>query len=361
MFNVETLASQMEELAIRHREIEALLIKPEIVGNRKEFTALSKEHARLTELVTTWHTYCTLNQEINDAKHFLLESDKDMKDLAQSELVELEISKKQTGEALQLLLLPEDPHDEKNTVLEIRAGTGGDEAALFAGDLYRMYMRFAERNQWTIETLSVSTSMPGSIKEVFVLIKGAGVYSRLKYESGVHRVQRVPSTESSGRIHTSAATVVVLPEADTVDINIDDKELRIDVMRAGGPGGQSVNTTDSAVRLTHLPTGLIVICQDEKSQHKNKSKAMKILSARLLDLKKKEQEAEERSKRRTQIKSGDRSEKVRTYNFPQDRLTDHRINLTKHNLDSILDGNLDEIINALRAHYQTEALKEAQF
>ena len=257
-------------------------------------------------------------------------------------------------------MLPKDPNDDRNVVVEIRAGTGGDEAALFAGDLFRMYMRFAERNRWKAEVLSATEGTAGGFKEVIALLSSKGAFSVLKYESGVHRVQRVPATEAQGRIHTSAATVVVLPEAEEVDIRIDEKDLRFDVFRSSGPGGQSVNTTDSAVRVTHIPTNLVVVCQDEKSQHKNKSKALKILRSRLLEHEREKQEASERDARRSMVKSGDRSEKIRTYNFPQDRLTDHRIGLTKHNLPAILDGDLIDVIEALRAHFQAQALEEGQ-
>ncbi|MBI3178008.1 MAG: peptide chain release factor 1, partial [Deltaproteobacteria bacterium] len=277
--------------------------------------------------------------------------------MARQELAVLEARRAEWSEQLKLLLLPSDRNDEKNVILEIRSGTGGDEASLFAGDLFRMYSRFAERKGWKVEMLSASPGAHGGYKEVIALLDGDAVFSNLKYESGVHRVQRVPATEAQGRIHTSACTVAVLPEAEEVDIDIQDKDLRIDVFRSGGPGGQSVNTTDSAVRVTHIPSGMVVVCQDEKSQHKNKAKALKILRSRLLDHMRAQQEAELAAQRRSMIKSGDRSEKIRTYNFPQDRLTDHRIGLTTHNLQRLLDGDLDNVITTLRTHYQTEALK----
>jgi len=288
-----------------------------------------------------------------------MQRDPEMRELARQEETSLASDQEKLEERLKFLLLPKDPNDDKNILLEIRAGTGGEEAALFAGDLFRMYSRFAERRRWKVEIVSTSSASSGGTKEVVASIEGRGAYSQLKYESGVHRVQRVPATEAQGRIHTSTATVAVMPEAEEVEVQIDAKELKIEVMRSGGPGGQSVNTTDSAVRIHHLPTGLIVHCQQEKSQHKNKALAMKILRAKLYEIERDKQEKAERDARRSQIGSGDRSEKIRTYNFPQDRLTDHRIGLTRHNLPGILDGSLDDIIDSLRAHFQAEALKSA--
>ena len=359
MFDDPAFISKMAAIEARYNEVSSLLGQQEIIAQRGEFAKLSKEHSDLSELVLAWQQHRQLAQEIVDAKAmYVSEKDPEMRTLAKEELGELEAKQTDKQHQIKILLLPKDPNDAKNILLEIRAGTGGDEAALFAGDLYRMYLRFAEQKGWRTEIMSESSGSSGGVKEVIILIEGKDVYSQLKYESGVHRVQRVPATESQGRIHTSAATVAVLPEAEEVDVKLEDKDLRIDVMRAGGPGGQSVNTTDSAVRITHLPTNIVVICQDEKSQHKNKAKALRILRSRVLDHELAIQEAEERDKRRLLVRSGDRSEKVRTYNFPQDRMTDHRIRLTLRNLDGILGGDLDHIIEALRAHYQAEALKE---
>jgi peptide chain release factor 1 len=318
---------------------------------------LAKEHSDLRELVEAVRRHRELERRAGDARE--LQRDPEMRDLARQEEIEIEAERESLEAAIKIMLLPKDPNDDKNILLEIRAGTGGEEAALFAGDLFRMYTRFAERRRWRIEIVSISNAAAGGLKEVVANVEGAGAYSQLKYESGVHRVQRVPATEAQGRIHTSTATVAVLPELEEVDVQIDAKDLKIDVMRSGGPGGQSVNTTDSAVRLHHLPTGLIVHCQQEKSQHKNKALAMKLLRAKLFEIEREKQESAEREARRSQIGSGDRSEKIRTYNFPQDRLTDHRIGLTRHNLPGIMDGALDDIIESLRAHFQAEALKNA--
>jgi peptide chain release factor 1 len=359
MFDDQAFIDKMTALDRRQQEVSDLLSQAEVIARRGEFTRLSREHSELTRLVAAWKEYRRLRAELEEAKALLAsESDAEMRELARAELRALEERIEAKEQEIKILLLPRDPNDGKNILLELRAGTGGDEAALFAGDLFRMYMRFAERQGWKTEVMSMSEGAAGGVKEVVVLIAGKDVYSKLKYESGVHRVQRVPATEAQGRVHTSAATVAVMPEAEEVDVKIEDKDLRVDVYRSSGPGGQSVNTTDSAVRVTYIPTGTVVICQDEKSQHKNKAKAMRILRARLLDLEMAKQEAEERDQRRAMIKSGDRSEKIRTYNFPQDRVTDHRINLTRHNLPAVLDGDLGDLTDALRTHYQTEALKQ---
>jgi peptide chain release factor 1 len=359
MFEDPKFLDKLDGIVRRRDELNSLLGQPEVIGNRSEFLKLSRENATVSELADEVLRRRRLTGEVDEARALARESDAEMRELAREELTRLEAELAACEQRIKILLLPKDPADEKNILLEIRAGTGGDEAALFAGDLMRMYLRFAERQRWRVEILSKSDGAAGGIKECIILIEGKDVFSRLKYESGVHRVQRVPATEAQGRIHTSAATVVCLPQAEEIDIRIEDKDLRIDVMRAGGPGGQSVNTTDSAVRLTHLPTGLIVVCMDEKSQHKNKAKAMTILRSRLYELERAKQEASEREARRSQVKTGDRSEKIRTYNFPQDRMTDHRIGLTRHNLPELLDGDLDGIIEALRTHFQAEALKDS--
>ncbi|MFH1129829.1 MAG: peptide chain release factor 1 [Pseudomonadota bacterium] len=347
---------KLEEVEARYEQLEELLCDQEVLTNRERYQKFSKERADLADLVKTYRKYRDVSERIVANKELL--NDSELRDLAREELEEDHKQQELLAEQLKILLLPKDPNDEKNVLLEIRAGTGGEEASLFAGDLFRMYSRFAETRRWKTETLSTSQSSSGGLKEVIVLISGDKVYSRLKYESGVHRVQRVPVTEAQGRIHTSTATVAVLPEAEEVDVIINDKDLKIDVMRAGGPGGQSVNTTDSAVRVTHLPSGLVVVCQDEKSQHKNKAKALRILRSRLLDMERTKQETERRDERRSQVGTGERSEKIRTYNFPQDRLTDHRIGMTCHNLAGILDGDLEEIFDALRNHFQAEEYKQ---
>ena len=342
----------------RVTELERKLSDPATLGNQREYAKLAKERSQLAEAGQTAREYRRVLEEIGDHKALLDGDDADLRELAKAELPSLQKNLSALEEKLKELLTPRDPNDERNVILEIRAGTGGEEASLFAGDLYRMYTRYAERHGWKIEPLSVSDTGLGGIKEVIALVNGRGAYSRMKYEGGVHRVQRVPQTEGSGRIHTSAVTVAVMPEADDVEVNINEaKDLRIDVMRASGPGGQSVNTTDSAVRITHLPTGMVIICRDEKSQHKNKARALKILRSRLLEQAQNEQHEKIAETRRSMIGTGDRSERIRTYNFPQSRVTDHRVNLTLHQLDNVLDGGIDPIIDALAAYDQAQALR----
>jgi peptide chain release factor 1 len=347
---------KLDELAARHREVEERLCRPDVASDAKKYTALMKERAELGELVEAYGRYRDVDKRLAEDREAL--SDPELKELVQEEIPELEDELEGLEKKLKLLLLPKDPADERNTLLEIRAGAGGEEAALFAADLLRMYMRFAESQGWKVEILSTSEASAGGLKEVVALIEGDRVFSRLRFEGGVHRVQRVPATESQGRIHTSTATVAVLPEAEDVDVTIDEKDLRVDTYRASGAGGQHVNRTDSAVRLTHIPTGIVVQCQDERSQIKNRSKAMKILMARLLDKEQEEQAQAIGAERRNMVGTGDRSEKIRTYNYPQNRVTDHRINLTVHKLDSVIEGDLSEIIGALRSHHQAELLRQ---
>ena len=354
-------AQKLDILARRHAELSDLLGQAATMADPALFARMSKEYAELDPIVEAHQNLLDLQQQLQETQELLAsdKTDQDMREMAQEERDNLKESITKQQQTIQMLLLPKDPNDGKNVILEIRAGTGGDEAGLFASDLFRMYVRYAEAQNWRMETLNSSVTPLGGFKEVVAMISGKGVYTAFKFESGVHRVQRVPVTEAGGRIHTSACTVAVLPEADEVDVQINEKEeLRIDVFRASGPGGQSVNTTDSAIRITHLPTGLVVICQDEKSQHKNKAQALKVLKARLYDL---EQQAahDERSKeRRGQVGSGDRSERIRTYNFPQGRVTDHRINLTLHKLEQVLQGDMQEIIETLAAHHRARLLTE---
>ncbi|MEN9580674.1 MAG: peptide chain release factor 1 [Pseudomonadota bacterium] len=349
---------KLEAGARRKSELDQLLCDPGVATNANRFRELSQELGHLAPIVTAFEQWQALERNIREVREAL--SDPELGELAADELPELEQQLEALEQRIKVLLLPKDPNDERNVVLEIRAGTGGEEAALFAQDLFRMYCRYAEGPRWRIEILSTSEAAAGGIKEVIALVSGDRVYSRLKFEAGVHRVQRVPATETQGRIHTSTATVAVLPEADDVEVQLDDKDLRFDIAAAGGPGGQGVNTTNSAVQVTHLPTGMIVKCQDERSQIKNKARALKVLKSRLLDLEIQRQADEVRDERRGMVGSGERSEKIRTYNFPQNRLTDHRIGLTLHKLDRVIAGEIEEIISAVSAHDQAERLKGAQ-
>jgi len=348
---------KLEAVEARFKEIESRLSDPALVNRPGEFKKLSQEHASLQELVVEYQRYKQLKSDVSDNKQMLADKDPELVSMAKEELKHLIPALSECENKLQVFLLPQDPNDAKNIVLEIRAGAGGEEASLFASQLFRAYQRFAERQGWRVEVLSSSSTGLGGIKEIIAMIEGTKVYSRLKWEAGVHRVQRVPSTEAQGRIHTSTITVAVLPEAEEVDVTINPIDLRIDVFRSGGAGGQGVNTTDSAVRITHNPSGLVVVCQDERSQLKNKDKAMKILRSRLLDLEQARAHKEHADARRAMVGTGDRSERIRTYNFPQSRLTDHRIGLTIHQLPDVMEGRLDEVINALQAHHQMEALK----
>jgi peptide chain release factor 1 len=344
----------------RFGQLEQLLSDPKILQDRAAYQKYAREHSEISEIVNVYRMYQKIDRELDESIELLKDGDPEIKHLAKEEIDRLNKHKEELEQELKRLLVPKDPLDDKNVLLEIRAGTGGDEAGLFAGDLFKMYSRYAEARDWKIEIMDVHPTGVGGIKEVIALVKGKSAYSRLKFESGTHRVQRVPTTETQGRIHTSAVTVAVLPEAEEVEVDIDPNDLRIDVFRSAGPGGQSVNTTDSAVRITHLPTGLVVSCQDEKSQHKNKAKAMKVLRARLLDKMTREQDAKRSQERKNQVGTGDRSERIRTYNFPQGRVTDHRIGLTLYKLEMILQGDIDEIIDGLITYNQAQALQNAR-
>ena len=333
------------------------LADPEIISDQQKYQKIAKQHRDLEAVVDKYREYKQVTRGIADAKAMMQESDPDLRAMAEEELIQLEERSPAIEEALKLLLLPKDPNDEKNVIIEIRAGTGGDEASLFVAEVFRMYSRFAEQHRWKVEVLSSSESSVGGLKEVIAIIEGDQVYSQMKYESGVHRVQRVPATETQGRVHTSAITVAVLPEAEEVDVKIEAKDLRIDTFCSSGPGGQSVNTTYSAIRITHLPTNTVVSCQDEKSQIKNREKAMRVLRARLYEVEMEKQHEAQAKERKQQVGSGDRSEKIRTYNFPQNRLTDHRIGLTIHQLAEVMEGRLQPVIDALTAHYNAERMK----
>ena len=352
---------KLERLKHRYEEVETLIADPDVLKDQKRYRSLMQEHAYLSQIVETYNRYQTIAEQMEESRTLTgEEDDPELREMAEAEHEQLSDQLTHIEHQLKLLLVPRDPMDSKNTIMEIRAGTGGDEASLFAADLFRMYSRYAEHRGWKIELLSTSETEVGGFKEVIFSVAGKDVFGDLKYESGGHRVQRVPTTESGGRIHTSAVTVAVLPEVEDTDVQINNEELRIDVFRSSGPGGQSVNTTDSAVRITHVPTGTVVTCQDEKSQHKNKAKAMRVLKARLYEMEEARKNAERANARKNQIGSGDRSERIRTYNFPQNRFTDHRVGLTIYKLDQIIAGELDEIIETLKLRAQEETVGAAE-
>ncbi len=351
------MLEKLEQVEQHFLEVEEKLQDPAVVGDRDLFASLMREHAEMQEVVEAYRKRRSVADSLEEAKQLRQDEDAELREMAVQEARELQARLDELDDRLKKLLVPKDPLDKRNAILEIRAGTGGEEAALFSNDLMRMYTRYAERQGWKTEMLSISQSGMGGVKEAVLLVSGHDAYGRLKHEGGVHRVQRVPDTEAQGRIHTSAVTVAVLPEAEQLDVQVDEKDLRVDVFRSSGPGGQSVNTTDSAVRLTHIPSGIVVTCQDEKSQHKNKAKAMKILMSRIFEAEEAKRHAEEAADRKAMVGSGDRSERIRTYNFPQTRVTDHRIGLTLHSLEAFLSGEMEEVLDALTAHYQAEALK----
>ncbi len=352
----------LDELEKRFDELNGLLSQPDIIADQAKYQKLIKEHSSLKKIVDTFLLYKQTRNSLQENEKLLKEEtqDKELRDMAEDERKELKAKLEEVEFNLKALLIPGDPRDEKNVILEIRAGTGGEEAALFSANLFRMYSKYAEKQGWRIEILSSNVTGKGGFKEIISSIEGKKVFSLLKYESGTHRVQRVPETEASGRVHTSAVTVAILPEAEEIDIEIDPGEIKIDIFRSSGPGGQSVNTTDSAVRMTHIPTGITVSCQDEKSQHKNRAKALKVLRARLLDAEEKKHQQERSSERKAQIGTGDRSGRIRTYNFPQERVTDHRMGLTLYKLTSLLDGNMDELIEKIQVYFQAEILKQQE-
>jgi peptide chain release factor 1 len=351
------LHEKLDKVVARYDELERLMAEPDVVANFSRLNELAQERTELEELVTAYRRLKSVEQQLTENQALLDDSDPDMAELATQEIAGLTAERETLDGQIKQLLLPKDPKDDKNVIVEIRAGTGGEEAGLFAGELFRMYTRWAEEHRFKSEILSMNETGIGGIKEVIFSLRGKGAYSRLKYESGVHRVQRVPVTESQGRVHTSAATVAVLPEADEIEVQVNERDIRIDVFRASGPGGQGVNTTDSAVRLTHTPTGIVIECQDERSQLQNRAKAMRILRTRLYDMEQQRQFEEMGAARKSQIRSGDRSEKIRTYNFPQNRVTDHRINMTVYQLESVMNGDIDEFIDALAQSDQAERLQ----
>ncbi|BCS99243.1 peptide chain release factor 1 [Desulfoluna limicola] len=360
MGQAKAMFNKLKGVEDRFIKLEQLLSDPAVVSDRVLYQKYIKEHGEISKLMEAYRRYKKIVADLEEARDLLTDDDPDMKEMAQEEIGPLEEQKAALEEELKILLIPKDPLDEKSVIVELRAGTGGDESALFAGDLFKMYTRYAESLGWAVEVMDSHASDVGGFKEVVFQVSGKGAYSSFKYESGVHRVQRVPATETQGRIHTSAVTVAVLPEAEDVELKIEPNELRIDIFRSSGPGGQSVNTTDSAVRITHIPSGITATCQDEKSQHKNREKAMKVLRSRVLDKMIQETEAKRSAERKGQIGSGDRSERIRTYNFPQGRMTDHRIGLTLYRLEAIMEGSIEEIISSLRTHAQAQALKNEQ-